>query len=962
MRTKSLQAGLLASAEQLYSLVDNGSGISTSEHLAHDCLCLVSLLDGKESSRHGFVRAGLAFLAGHGVVDGLSLLNLPLGSPAVNQRVGNVGSELHLPAPHLCQHRLGLGNAVVGHHGLEKGLVNVGVDRDQALLHDGIKHLSRACHVVQDAAPGVDERGIVHRLGSLTGRAHLFQHLLGGLHVHRLKGSVGVDEKLGVDNGAVCNRGGLDAERPHLGEVEEAVVDAASLAQLADQGVVEERARLNALGLGAEEDADGLRGLVERLCGFLQCGDVQPKGVCGRRRAHLQQLLVVPLGLSAIAQGQASTDHGVQDGGPTVADDGVVGHRGHVAASHGDNVPAEVHLALAGGGGDELRIRNVPGVSPGASHVPESVEGLAEARALAAVDALQIIGDQGGALEVGAVGVRVVAILVARDRWRGQERGNALGLRRDRRHLRGQLAGIDDAARLHVASNEIGTFVNLLAELEARVGPGGPDSLEHHLRPRQALRDLAGANEGNRIHGGRLDEGGGGVHLGVGKDVPVPGSRGDVAQSHAHGKESNRRRSEILQAGGVDVGVGLNGRGGVVAVGGDGGDFHHDLVPDAGIKGPGPLERLSEDAPGDEAPDEAEVDQGILHFGDGDAVFVHNLLEEPHRALDLVGDDVGIDDGGVHLGVQSAAERGAPGILRNGQAAVLVVALDGADEIAGLGVSGDHGGEDVGGGDDVAEFHVLIESQHVRHAAKLGARRDQLPVRLGRVRGLASIEGHVKQLDSQVEALVLAQDGAFQLDVESLAVGRHPPAHHVGVHVQSLGDDLGPPAGDVNRGQQKGVVGAGDGPDARGQHGLEHGRDLGIPGSLGQLLQMIGIGLGLDLDGWGGVDATGGLRCFDRRHGCGCARTRVRGGGGDCSGGCFFGNRLELPRLELLFERSVDVRKSRLLLRRDEMLRFHSIAGGRGVGIGIGIGLGTQLSDGGRGIFTGLDHALAGEN
>ena len=61
---------------------------------------------------------------------------------------------------------------------------------------------------------------------------HLLEDLLGELLV--------ADTAKCVDDGTVCYAGRADTKVAHLSEVEQAVVDAASLAKLANEGIVEE--------------------------------------------------------------------------------------------------------------------------------------------------------------------------------------------------------------------------------------------------------------------------------------------------------------------------------------------------------------------------------------------------------------------------------------------------------------------------------------------------------------------------------------------------------------------------------------------------------------------------------------------------------------------------------------------------------------------------------------------------
>ena len=64
----------------------------------------------------------------------------------------------------------GVGDAVVGDHGLEEGLVQTWLGADARVGDDGVEDFAGAGHVVQNAALGVD-RGM--RSGRLLGAGQL---------------------------------------------------------------------------------------------------------------------------------------------------------------------------------------------------------------------------------------------------------------------------------------------------------------------------------------------------------------------------------------------------------------------------------------------------------------------------------------------------------------------------------------------------------------------------------------------------------------------------------------------------------------------------------------------------------------------------------------------------------------------------------------------------------------------
>jgi len=119
------------------------------------------------------------------------------------------------------------------------------------------------------------------------------------------------------------------------------------------------------------------------------------------------------LSTSTVAHSKTSANHGIEDARPSVAHNSILGHDGHIGASHGEDVIAQIDLAIAGSSRDELSVSDVTRMSAGASHVSETVEGLAETRSLATMVTLKIIGNEGGTLEIGVVGIGIVGILKA---------------------------------------------------------------------------------------------------------------------------------------------------------------------------------------------------------------------------------------------------------------------------------------------------------------------------------------------------------------------------------------------------------------------------------------------------------------------------------------------------------------------------------------------------------------------
>uniref|UniRef100_A0A1Y1LHG0 Uncharacterized protein n=1 Tax=Photinus pyralis TaxID=7054 RepID=A0A1Y1LHG0_PHOPY len=123
--------GLPATAKEFQDLVHHSSGIATSTHLQDNSLGLVALFNGQVGPRHSFVSAWLPLLTNHGVVDFTGFADVVLGSPAMNQGVGDVRCKFNPLLSHLGKERLGIGNLVVGNHGFKECLIQACIDRHQ---------------------------------------------------------------------------------------------------------------------------------------------------------------------------------------------------------------------------------------------------------------------------------------------------------------------------------------------------------------------------------------------------------------------------------------------------------------------------------------------------------------------------------------------------------------------------------------------------------------------------------------------------------------------------------------------------------------------------------------------------------------------------------------------------------------------------------------------------------------
>ena len=97
-----------------------------------DNLCSTSLerrferspiFDSEVGSGHGFVGAGLSLLATNRREDGLALFDVLLVGPAVDESVGNIRCHFNASSGHLLENWLGIGDSMVGDHGLEQCLV-----------------------------------------------------------------------------------------------------------------------------------------------------------------------------------------------------------------------------------------------------------------------------------------------------------------------------------------------------------------------------------------------------------------------------------------------------------------------------------------------------------------------------------------------------------------------------------------------------------------------------------------------------------------------------------------------------------------------------------------------------------------------------------------------------------------------------------------------------------------------
>ncbi|KAI6759467.1 hypothetical protein HG530_010147 [Fusarium avenaceum] len=100
----------MSSTKKFEHLVDNSAGVAAGEHLTNNALGLFPLLNSQESPSHSLVCARLALLSANGVVNALSLVDLLLSGPAVNQSVGNIRGHSHTVASHVCKDWLGSSN------------------------------------------------------------------------------------------------------------------------------------------------------------------------------------------------------------------------------------------------------------------------------------------------------------------------------------------------------------------------------------------------------------------------------------------------------------------------------------------------------------------------------------------------------------------------------------------------------------------------------------------------------------------------------------------------------------------------------------------------------------------------------------------------------------------------------------------------------------------------------------
>ncbi len=510
--------------------------------------------------------------------------------------------------------------------------------------------------------------------------------------------------------------------------------------------------------------------------------------------------------------------------------------------------------------------------------------------------------------------VRIESILDAgHGRGRGVRRGGE-GLRGVERDRRRHFPRIGDALRSHEPRDELDTLLDLLLHVGRTADRVIANALEHDLGLRQAIGNLSGSDHGHGVHGGRLNKRRRGGDAMTTQDLPVSRSRGDVAGAYTHGKQRHGGGGNLGDAG--NVGKRSGGGVPVAIVGSVNGNCAHGGCPRLILERLSPVERILEDASIDRALDEARRDDGILDVDSANAVFLHNLLVELHRTVHLVRDDVRIDDRGIHLGIQTIVKGRFTIIISDGQAAVLAIALDCADEIARVGESSYHGREGGSKRGSKVGLHVLEELEHIGNPARLGACRDELMVRLGRVGGSLRCHRRLEKLEREVQAIILGEDGMLELmgiehklprllhaaethalllegllhgrnlegprrkktdeDVECIAVGQDLAPKHVCVHIQGLGDDLNLLGGKMDGCHQEGIVRSGDGADADAEHGLEHSGDLGIPAGFRQLSEMVGVALrlGVDRRRRRPRDADGGAKTRDRGSG---ARSKLVG-------------------------------------------------------------------------------------